>query len=149
MGGLKMKTKIENEIDFENELENEFRNENETGNENMMEMNSRNELEMNSVEFEVISKTNKEISIEGFVELSNIDDESPLQFYNPTTYQPQWHVPDNPYPENRQYDWHLDYELLCSAFQSDEMFLQYLSDFSTEDKTIIREDYILKINDGE
>ena len=122
-----------------------------SGNENMIEMNPRNELEMNSetVEFEIISKTNKEISIEGFVDLSDIDDESPLQFYNPTTYQPQWQVPDNPYPENRQYDLHLDYELLCSAFQSDGMFLQYLSDFSTEDKTIIREDYILKINDGE
>ena len=134
---------------FKNELENEPKNE--TGDENMLEMNTENSMEMNSetVEFTVISKINKEISIEGFVELSDIDDESPLQFYNPTTYQPQWQVPANPYPENRQYDWHLDYELLCSAFQSDEMFLQYLSDFSTEDKTIIREDYILKINGGE
>ena len=59
---------------------------------NELEMNSGNELEMNSVvEFAV--KFRKE-SITGFLDLENVDDERPLQFY--TDGGTSWYVPSNP-----------------------------------------------------
>lgn len=49
--------------------------------------------------------------------------------------------------EENSEDWNA-YEELSYSFQSDEMFMQFLADFSDENKTVDRGDYLLKINDG-
>lgn len=98
------------------------------------------------ISFEVISKNCDEVTIEGYTTLEDLDnDERPLEFLD-SNGNLQWNVPSNPYPEDRQYDKHLDYEILTNEFQSDDLLLQYLADYANETATIDRGEYILKIN---
>jgi len=131
-----------------NENGNESAFENGNGNEN--ENTTGNELEMNSIiEFEA---TFKQETISGFLDIENIDDETPLQFYDHNN-QPQWHIPKNPNDMDLQYEWWADYDYLSTIFQETDI-IQYLCDYSNEDKTIVLEETVsgdkvlLKINNG-
>ena len=131
---------------FTNELENEFRFENENENEN--------ELEMNSdiiIEFRAISTLpNNEEVIEGFMNLEEVDDEKPLQFYDHNGIEIGYNFPSNPYQEyGATYNDYIDWEQLKTSLQYDDQVIQFLVDFATESKTITREDYILEINGGD
>lgn len=96
--------------------------------------------------FEAISKNCDDVTIEGFTTLEDLDnDERPFEFLD-SNGNLQWNVPSNPWPENRQYDRYVDYEVLTSEFQSDDLLLQYLADYAEESVTIDRGEYILKIN---
>lgn len=99
-----------------------------------------------TIEFECISKKDNDVKISGYVYVEELDDESPLNFYDHQGLECGSYVPSNPYKEN-SYDWEA-YEDLSRAFQSDEMFIQFLADFSDENKTVDRDGYFLKINDG-
>lgn len=101
------------------------------------------------IEFTVRSKEKDVVEINGYVYVDEIDDEAPLHFYDQFGVECGQQVPSNPYSENTLggYDSHVDYELLSSRFQSDDMFLQYLYDYKDDGHTEIdREDYILEIN---
>ena len=98
------------------------------------------------VEFEVVSTKDGDISISGYVYVDELDDEHPLNFYDRNGFECGTRVPSNPY-DDMSPNWEA-YEKLSSAFQSDELFLQFLSDFADENKTIDRGEYNLLINDG-
>lgn len=98
-----------------------------------------------SIEFKAMSKNG--IIIAGYVYESEIEDEHPLNFYDKNGFEDGSRVPLNPYSEDDS-RWE-DYEKLSSAFQSDELLLQFLSDFAEEDKSIDRGNYILIINNGD
>lgn len=99
------------------------------------------------IEFEVISKLINSVTIKGYVNIDEIDDENPLRFYDHQGLECESYVPPNPY-KNGVMLWNDAYEELSYSFQSDEIFLQFLSDYSDEDKTVDRGEYLLKINDG-
>lgn len=103
---------------------------------------------MNPIEFEAISKADPSIIISGITYLEDIDDESPLQFYDQTN-QLSWYIPKNPFDMDTQMQSYTNYEALKEAFNCDDLLLQYLADYATENKTIIRGNYILKINPGD
>lgn len=75
------------------------------------------------VEFEVCYKN---VSIEGYLDVTEADDEKPLRFYN-RIGQEQLHFPSNPYPENLagSYDNYIDYEHLYNVFVTTDI-IQYL-----------------------
>lgn len=98
------------------------------------------------IEFECISKSDVNIKIAGYVLADELDDESPLHFYDHQGLECGSYVPSNPFEEGTD-DWEA-YDELSSAFQSDDLFIQFLSDYSDENRTVDREDYFLKINDG-
>lgn len=113
----------------------------ETGNE--LEMKTGNELA--PIEFKAISNDNKNIEIAGVTCLADIDnDERPLQFYD-NLNQLQWNIPKNPFNIDDE-DWGT-YERLKIAFQTDDLLLQYLADFATENKIVNRGEYTLVINE--
>lgn len=99
------------------------------------------------IEFEVISKLINSVTIKGYVNIDEIDDENSLRFYDHQGLECGSYVPSNPY-KNGAMLWNDAYEELSYSFQSDEMFLQFLSDYSDEDKIVDRGEYLLKINDG-
>ena len=100
-----------------------------------------------TIEFECVSKLIDCITIRGYVYVEELDDESPLHFYDQQGLECGSYVPSNPYKDGALL-WCDAYEELSSAFQSDEMFMQFLADFSDEDKIVDRGDYLLKINEG-
>lgn len=127
-----------------NELEMKIGNETQAG----------NELEMNSdiiIEFRAISTLpNNEEVIEGFMNLEEVDDEKPLQFYDHNGIEIGYNFPSNPYQEHgATYNEYIDWEQLKTSLQYDDQVIQFLVDFATESKTITREDYILEINGGD
>ncbi len=97
------------------------------------------------VEFTVQSKENELVEISGWAYIEELDDETPLHFYNRFGEDCGSYVPTNPFPENRNYDAHMDYELLSLGFQSDEKFIQYLADACTEPQTYDKGEYLLTI----
>ena len=98
----------------------------------------------NIIEFEVRSKVNEDISISGYVDYNELDDDEPLWFYDQFGLESSNRVPKNPYREDRgELE---EYEKVKGAFQSDVLFLQYLADFHDENKTVDRGDYLLIIN---
>lgn len=99
------------------------------------------------IEFTVKSKTHDNVTVEGYVYADEIDNESPLTFYKGRTYDETSYVPENKFNEDSQ-EWEA-YEKITSAFQSDDLFLQYLHDCKNENKTIDRGEYVLIINKGE
>lgn len=100
------------------------------------------------IEFECISKNDNDVKISGYIDINTVDDDEPdMYFYDQQGLECGSYVPSNPFEEGTD-DWEA-YDELSSAFQSDEMFLQFLSDYSDEDRTVDRVDYLLKINDGE
>lgn len=138
---------------FTNELENEFRFENENGFEN--ENENGNELEMKIgneliIEFEA---TFKQETISGFLDITYVDDETPLQFYD-LNNQPQWYIPKNPNDRDFQQEWWNDYDYLKTVFQ-ENYIVDLLCDYSKESKTIVLEETVdgelvlLKINGGD
>ena len=106
---------------------------------------SEDDSEDTVIEFEVVSKEDDDISISGYVYIDELEDEHPLNFYNSQGIECGTRVPSNPYDDMSNWG---AYEKLSSAFQSDELFLQFLSDFADENRTIDRGDYLLKINEG-
>ena len=101
----------------------------------------------NIIEFSVKHKES-DVEISGYVYVEELDDEHPLNFYNHEGLEVGHYVPSNPYSENTSYDLYMDYETLKTEFQTDDLFLQFLSDFADENKVIDRGDYLLIINDG-
>lgn len=75
-------------------------------------------------------------TIEGFVDLDEIDDDAPLQFYDNQGFENGYNIPDNPYNMNRAYDNWLDHEILCTTLATQDI-LQYLVYFADEHKEII------------
>lgn len=103
---------------------------------------------MNTIEFECISKMNNDVKIAGYVFVDDLDDDvTDMYFYDHQGLECGSYVPSNPYKDGALL-WCDAYEELSSAFQSDEMFMQFLADFSDEDKIVDRGDYLLKINEG-
>ena len=100
------------------------------------------------VEFEVISKKDSNISIKGYMDVEDADDESPLYFYDQRGFEYGSYVPSNPFNEETNFEEYDEYEHISSEFQSDVLFIQYLVDFADDDKLVDRGDYLLKINDG-
>lgn len=98
------------------------------------------------IEFKCISKKQEYIYIQGYVFKNELDDENPFYFYNVQGLECGSYVPSNPFEVGTD-DWEV-YEELSRAFQSDEMFLQFLSDFADKNRTVVRDGYFLKINDG-
>lgn len=98
------------------------------------------------IEFTVKSKTHN-VTVEGYVYADEIDTEKPITFYKDRTYDETSYVPENKFKEESP-EWEA-YEKMTSAFQSDDLFLQYLYDFKNENKTIDRGEYVLIINEGE
>lgn len=100
---------------------------------------------MSTIEFECISKTNDQICISGFVEYDEIDDDECIQYYDNNGFENGYNIPSNPYPENRQYDWHVDWDILKNNMCTDDLFLQCLAECYNKCATIDRGDYILKV----
>lgn len=93
---------------------------------------------------EFIAKKN-DISIEGFVDLDEIDDDECVQYYNHQGFENGYNVPTNPYTKPNEYQ---EYEMLKEALFTDDLFLQFLWDFKDENKIVERGYYTLIINDG-
>ena len=96
---------------------------------------------MNNMELKVVKY---DISIKGFVDLDEIDDDECIQYYNYQGFENGYNIPTNPYTEPNEYQ---EYEMLKEALFTDDLFLQFLWDFKDENKIIEREDYTLIIND--
>ena len=88
----------------------------------------------------------KNVIISGFVNTAEIDDESPIQFYNYQGFENGYNVPQNPYNEETEIKEWVDYEYLVTYWTQDDMFLQYLWDFQNEYYKTRRPGYILIIN---
>ncbi len=88
-----------------------------------------------------------DVEISGWAYIDELDDEAPLRFVNHIGLPAGHYVPSNVYAvDSVQYS---EYSRIASAFQSDDLFLQYLNDFCYEFKTVDRGDYLLIINEGE
>lgn len=99
------------------------------------------------VEFSVISKENSDITISGYAYTDSFDDdEIDIIFYNNQGLEAGHYIPSNPY--NDLSDEWKDYELIKEAFQTDDLFIQFLYDYGDENRTVDRGDYLLKINEG-
>lgn len=104
-------------------------------------------MENETIEFECISKKDNDVKIAGYIDINTVDDDEPaMYFYDQQGLECGSYVPSNPFEEGT--DGYRAYEELSSAFQSDDLFLQYLADFSDENRTVDRGEYFLKINDG-
>jgi len=87
------------------------------------------------VNFEV-KHTVSEVSVTGYMYIEEADDETPLRFFDEVNNE-QWYVPSNPYDEDRNYDFWLDYELVTTALQTCDI-VQYLVDYvGNESKEIV------------
>ena len=101
-----------------------------------------------TIEFEVIDKKNKDVTLKGYIYKEDINDDNPdIYYYNNLGLEVGSYIPSNPFEENSK-EWEA-YNDLITAFQTDFLFIQYLSDYADEDKTVPRDGYILKINNGE
>ena len=85
-------------------------------------------------------------TISGFVNTNEIDDDSPIQFYNHQGFENGYNLPTNPYNENTEIQEWADYENLLTYWAQDNMFLQSLWDFQNEYYKTRRPGYILIIN---
>lgn len=92
---------------------------------------------------EFIAEKN-DISIKGFIDLDEIDDDECVQYYDHQGFENGYNIPTNPYTEPNEYQ---EYEILKEALFTDDLFLQFLWDFKDENKIIERDDYTLTIND--
>lgn len=96
------------------------------------------------IEWTAILKENEQITIEGFVNKDEINDDECMQYYDHNGFENGYNFPNNPYPKNRQYDWYMDWEKLSMELKTDNI-LQCLRKFANEYKTIDRGEYILVI----
>ena len=98
------------------------------------------------VDYKIQLKSNENIKLEGYMDINEIDDEEPLHWFDSQGFAYNSNFPKNPCIEDDP-AWE-DYEVLINSFFDDDLFLQFLADFSDENKTVDRGDYLLIINDG-
>lgn len=100
-----------------------------------------------TIEFECISKENCDVKIAGYVFVDDIDDDvTDIYFYDDCGLEAGNYVP-KPHCQEGSSEFEAYYDVV-EAWKTDDLFLQFLSDYSDEDRTVDRGDYFLKINDG-
>lgn len=98
------------------------------------------------IEFKTISKTNPNITLSGYIDLTtdNIDDPENIQYYNEDGTPNGYRIPKNKHnPESKEY---ITLENLKEAIATDPLFIQILWDYKDETHTLDRGHYILNIN---
>lgn len=98
-------------------------------------------LENDWIDFSILSEDNR-IELSGYMNVNDADEERPLEFYD-CGLECGSYVPRNPYGDEYQDEW----DAMVSAFQSDELFIQFLVDCHYDKNKIIKRDgYYLVIN---
>lgn len=88
----------------------------------------------------------KNVQIEGFVDIDEINDNECLQFYDHQGFENGYNVPTNPYNDETEMEEWTNYEYLISYLAQDDLFIQYLFDFQNEYYKTERLGYTLIIN---
>ena len=99
------------------------------------------------IEFEVISKKDVDVKLSGYVYADDLDDDvTDIYFYDDCGLEAGNYVP-KPHCQEGSSEFEAYYDVV-EAWKVDDLFLQYLSDYSDENRTVDRGDYFLKINEG-
>lgn len=100
-----------------------------------------------TIEFEVISKMDNDVKLAGYVYADDLDaDVTDIYFYDDYGLEAGNYVP-KPHCQEGSSEFEAYYDVV-EAWKTDDLFLQFLSDFADENRTVVRDGYFLKINDG-
>lgn len=100
-----------------------------------------------TIEFECISKRDNEVKFAGYVYADDLDaDVTDIYFYDECGLEAGNYVP-KPHCQEGSSEFEAYYDVV-EAWKVDDLFLQFLSDYSDEDRTVDRGEYFLQINDG-
>ena len=102
---------------------------------------------MNTIEFECISKMYNDVKLAGYIYADDLDaDVTDIYFYDDYGLEAGNYVP-KPHCKEGSDEFENYYDVV-EAWKTDDLFLQFLSDYSDENRTVDRGEYFLKINDG-
>lgn len=100
-----------------------------------------------TIEFECISKADNDVKLAGYVFVDDLDDDvTDIYFYDDMGLECGNYVA-KPHCKEGSSEFEAYYDVV-EAWKTDDLFLQYLADFSDENRTVDRGEYFLKINDG-
>lgn len=104
-------------------------------------------MKNNVIEFECISKVDNEVKLAGYIYTDDLDADVPdIYFYDDFGLEAGNYVP-KPHCQEGSSEFEAYYDVV-EAWKGDDLFLQFLSDYSDENRTVDRGEYFLKINDG-